>query len=123
MLLLLLSILNVIRSALAMLSCGWVLVLVWPKHGVLGELVALFLFSFLYKIGTAPQLAVAATILCVYFGVIGWWFPILSYTLAIVPPVLALVLAKQTEKDESQKHTKQSQVENQDCELEEDQTI
>ena len=87
----------------ALVSTVWVLYLVFDAAGFWRMVLAAFLLSLLLKAGPALLFAVAASILCFHYSVVGLWLPILSYCSAGVALVLDFRLVRRVDKSRADK--------------------
>ncbi len=82
-----------LNSLGALMSVAWLLYLVFEAAGFWRMVFAGILLSFLLWPGPALLFAVAASILCFHYSVVGLWLPIFSYCSAGIALVLDLRLA------------------------------
>jgi hypothetical protein len=62
----------------------WLVYRVFSAHGVVAAFLAFILLSIVYKFGASLMFAVAASILCFYFKVVGLWLPFTSYVIGAI---------------------------------------
>jgi hypothetical protein len=68
----------------AVVCSFWLVYRVFSAHGVLAAFLAFILLSIVYKFGASPMFAVAASILCFHFKVVGLWLPVTSYVIGAI---------------------------------------
>jgi|SRR5439155_11451513 len=68
----------------------WLMYCVYKQIGVIAAVASFLGLSLIYALGIAPMFAVAATALCFYFHVIGFWLPLLAYITAFVLLIVSL---------------------------------
>jgi len=68
----------------AIVTVAWAVCRSYIGGGLLVTLIGVIFLLLVYKIGVSPLFAVASSVLCFYFRVVGIWLPLLSYLLALV---------------------------------------
>ena len=67
------------------LCCSfWLICRVFEARGILLAFFTFIALSFVYNFGVSPMFAVAASVLCFYFNVVGLWLPVTSYIVAAI---------------------------------------
>jgi hypothetical protein len=66
-------------SVAAAVTSFWMIYCAYKERGLFAALIAFFFLSLCYGAGPALMFAVASSVLCFHFYVVGVWLPIVSY--------------------------------------------